>query len=125
MRSGEIVSRGHDLYVVLAVGSARLAVAPLVFSRRSRVTDAVPVRAGALGAAYALCGSARLDEGVWSVTGYSLTDADLTACQTAARHARESATVERRWSALPVFEQALPRLRRSGGRRVGSHPSLA
>lgn len=125
MTPGEILSRGHDLYVVLAAKGASVAVVPLVLTKHQRAAQAVRVRIGQLGNAYALCASSRLDTGPWSVTGLCLTPADLTACQIAARHARESAAITQRFSPLAVFEDAMPTLRRSGGRRVGAHPTLA
>ena len=124
MTPGEIISRGHDLYVVLAAGGASAAVAPLVLTDRVRVSNAVPVRAGALGDGYVFCATTRLDSGTWSVTGYHLTIRDLEACQQAARRALADKQVAERYAPLCAFEQARPRIPRSGGRRVGARLSV-
>lgn len=123
MIPGEIISRGHDLYIVLAAKDASAAVAPLVLARRNRVANAVPVRAGALGDGYVLCAAARLETGTWQFTGYCLTLRDLEACQLATKRALEDKTVTQRYAPLCAFDQAMPRILRNGGRRVG--PRLA
>lgn len=123
MSPGEIVSRGHDLYVVLATKDASVALVPLVLARRNRVAHAVPVRAGALGDGYALCAAARLDTGAWQFTGYCLTLRDLEACQQAAQRAHADKIIAQRYAPLCAFEQAMPRIPRNSGRRVG--PRLA
>lgn len=122
MTPGKIISRGHDLYVVLAAKDTSAAVAPLVLARRNRVSNAVPVRAGALGDAYVLCGAARIETGLWEFTGYFLSVRDLEACTQAARRAQEDKAVAHRYAPLSSFEQAKPKIMRNGGRRVG--PSL-
>lgn len=125
MISGEIISRGHDLYVVLAVKGTSCVLAPLVLARRNRVAHAVPVRAGALGDGYALCAAARLVEnGGGHFSGYCLTLRDLEACQAAARRAQADKLVAQRYAPLSAFEQAMPRMPRNGGRRVGHRLAL-
>lgn len=120
MTPGEIISRGHDLYVVLAVKDAAFVLAPLVLARRNRAAHAVPVRAGALGDGYALCANARLEQaGPWQFSGYCLTLRDLEACQQTARRAQADKMVTQRYAPLSAFEQAMPRIPRNGGRRVG------
>ena len=124
MTPGEIISRGHDLYVVLAAKDAAFVLAPLMLARRNRVAHAVPVRAGALGDGYALCAAARLENsGDWQFSGYCLSVRDLEACQLAARRAQDDKLVTQRYAPLSAFEQAMPRVPRNGGRRVG--PRLA
>lgn len=125
MNPGDIVSRGHDLYIVLATKDSSAAVAPFVLARRNRVANAVPVRAGTLGDGYALCGAARIETGPWQFTGYCLALRDLEACQQAARRAQADKIVTQRYAPLCAFEQAMPRIPRSGGRRIGAHLSAA
>lgn len=118
MSPGEIVSRGHDLYVVLAVEALSAAVAPLVLARRNRVAHAVPVRAGALGDGYVLAASARLETAPWVFSGYCLTLRDLEMCQIAARRAQADKIVTQRYAPLSAFEQAMPRLKPYGERHA-------
>ena len=125
MMAGEIIARGHDLFIVLAADATRAAVAPLLLARRSRFTHAVPVRAGALGEGFVLCAKARLDADPGQFTGYCLCLRDLEACQLAARRAQEDAELSRRYAPLSAFEQAMPRKTRNGGRRVGPRQAAA
>ena len=117
MIPGEIVSRGHDLYVVLATKGLSAAVAPLVLARRNRVAHAVPVRAGALGDGYVLAASARVETREWAFSGYCLTLRDLEMCQLAARRAQADKTLAQRYAPLCAFEQAMPRLKPHGERQ--------
>lgn len=123
MTPGEIVTRGDDLYVVLAVEAARAAVAPLVLAKRNRVMHAVPVRAGGLGDGYVMGAQACTQPGPWQFSGYCLTLGDLAACQMAVRRAVADKMVTQRYAPLCAFEQAKPRIMKNGGRRVG--PKLA
>lgn len=124
MNPGEIVTRGHDLYIVLAAKDASVAVAPLALAGgRTRVMHAVPVRAGALGDGYVFCAAARLLQEPLQFSGYCLTLRDLEACQQAVRRAQADRLVTARYAPLCAFEQAMPRLKRNGGQRVG--PRLA
>lgn len=123
MTPGEIMMCGDDFYVVLAVEAVRVAVAPLVLAKRNRVMHAVPVRAGALGDGYVLGAQACMHPGPWRFSGYCLTVRDLAACQAAVRRAVADRLVTQRYAPLCAFEQAMPRITRNGGRRVG--PKLA
>lgn len=124
MNPGEIVARGHDLYVVLASKDAHAAVAPLALAKRhNRFGHAVPVRAGALGDGFVACEAAKILPGPWQFSGYCLTIRDLEACQQATRRAQADKRVRERYAPLCAFEQAMPRIKRNGGKRVG--PKLA
>lgn len=120
MTPGEIVTSGHDLYVVLARADDHAALAPLVLANRARVANAVPVRAGGLGDGYVFCAAAKLHSGPWKFSGYCLTIRDLEACQQAAKRAQADKRVAERYAPLSAFEQALPRFKRNGGKRAGS-----
>lgn len=120
MNPGEIVARGHDLYVVLATEGMSAAIAPLVLARRTRAANAVPVRAGALGDGYVLSALARVEEKNWKFSGYCLTLRDLEMCQIAARRAQADKTLAQRYAPFSAFEQAMPRLKP----RAESHNGL-
>lgn len=124
MTPGEIYSHGHELAVVLAANHAAFVLAPLVLKRRHRAAHDVAVRAGEFGEAYVLAAQARIEtKQDLKFSGYCLCLRDLDACQTAAKRAQDDKLVTKRYAPLSAFEQAMPRMQKNGGRRVG--PRLA
>ena len=92
MHPGAILSRAGRLYAVLASDDRAIAVAPIALTARQRHAGDVEVNLGPLGRATAICASASVERGVWSVTGISLPQVDLSACRiAAARVKREEA----------------------------------
>lgn len=119
MIPGAILSRGHDLYVVLAQKDAMLVLAPLVLAQRARVANAVAVRAGSLGDGVVLCASARIHpQGGFEFKSACLSVRDLETCKQAVQRAQADKLLAQRYAPLSAFEQAMPRMNRPVGRRV-------
>lgn len=125
MSPGAILSRGHDLYVVLAQSDAAFVLAPLVLENRVRVANAVPVRAGSLGDGYVLCASSRIQQKSNFKFGNAFLNLrDLEACKQAAQRAQADKMLSQRYAPLSAFEQAMPRVERNVGRRVAPRFSV-
>lgn len=125
MIPGAILSRGHDLYVLLAQTDERLVLAPLVLAQRARLANAVNVRAGSLGDGVVLCASARIHpHGDFEFHTACLTMRDLEACKQAVQRAQADKLLSQRYAPLSAFEQAMPRINRPVGRRVAPRMSV-
>lgn len=122
MTPGSVVSRGDKLFVVLQAESARLAVALLTIGKhQKRRAGEITVLLCGIGYATVHCGQASVQSGVWGLTDYSISAAELAVCRTAADRAARERNLAR-FTPLSDFAQAQPHFR-SGGRRVGGAPA--
>lgn len=110
-------------FVVLDGAHGRYAVAPILIGRNrgdKRYGGDVAVSLPMLGTVIVSCARATVASFRASNTGMILADAELRACQIAAKRATNE-----RWQAFapsPIFAAACPSFR-SGGRRVGTKPT--